>query len=486
MKMQAMRTLTRTALILSFLAAPLIAGDGRLAIRAGKVITRAGETIENGTIVIENGQITAIGAEVEIPWDVEVLDASHLTAFPGFVEAHGNRGMDRANENIDVAPFLDIRDSIDPVNFYFEDSLRWGVTTINVQQGNNCVIGGKGMVVKPFGMTVEEMLVRPASGLKLSASPKSGKSRATQAQALRMTFTKLESYLDGLVQQKKDGDDTARRKALYQGRDLESKEAREGRAQAGNATWTVEDLEMVPRGEIDEKQAPLLDLVEGRIPAWFYCGAPMDVRVALEVARDNGFLAQTTLVLSSSCWKAVDEIAESGVPVVLSSTLTHIERDPVTGEEIETFVPTVFKEKGVRFALASSNQSTQSLWFQAATCVAQGMDREDALASVTTVPADILGLGNRVGSLEKGKDGNVLLLSGDPLSVTSFVEYVVLEGRTVYDRSQDVRMRHLLEGETPEGTAPAGAEDPVVHEDEGEDGDDETEDPVDAGEGEDE
>ena len=239
MKMQAMRTLTRTALILSFLAAPLIAGDGRLAIRAGKVITRAGETIENGTIVIENGQITAIGAEVEIPWDVEVLDASHLTAFPGFVEAHGNRGMDRANENIDVAPFLDIRDSIDPVNFYFEDSLRWGVTTINVQQGNNCVIGGKGMVVKPFGMTVEEMLVRPASGLKLSASPKSGKSRATQAQALRMTFTKLESYLDGLVQQKKDGDDTARRKALYQGRDLESKEAREGRAQAGNATWTV-------------------------------------------------------------------------------------------------------------------------------------------------------------------------------------------------------------------------------------------------------
>ncbi|MDP6838526.1 MAG: amidohydrolase family protein, partial [Planctomycetota bacterium] len=104
----------------------------------------------------------------------------------------------------------------------------------------------------------------------------------------------------------------------------------------------------------------------------------------------------------------------------------------------------------------------------------------EALAAVTTVPADILGLGKRVGSLEKGKDGNVLLLSGDPLSVTSFVEYVVLEGSTVYDRSKDVRMRHLLEGETPEGTAPAGSEEPKVHEHE-----DEVvteEEPVDAGE----
>ncbi|HJO25875.1 MAG TPA: amidohydrolase family protein [Planctomycetota bacterium] len=477
---QTMRSTIQSALTLTLLAAPLLAGDGRLAIRAGKIITQAGENIENGTIVIENGRITAVGAEVEVPWDVEVLDATHLTAFPGFVEAHGNRGMDRPNENIDVAPFLNIRDSIDPVNFYFEDSLRWGVTTINVQQGNSCVIGGKGMVVKPFGMTVEEMLVRPASGLKLSASPKSGKSRATQAQALRKTFSELESYLGGLVQKKKDGDDSARREALYQGRDLESEEAREGRAQAGSATWTVADLELIPRGEIDEKQAPLLDLVEGRIPAWFYCGAPMDVRVALEVARDNGFLAQTTLVLSSSCWKAVDEIAEAGVPVVLSSALTHIERHPVTGDEIETFVPKIFKEKGVRYALASSNQSTQSLWFQAATCVAQGMSRTDALAAVTTVPADILGLGKRVGSIEKGKDGNVLLLSGDPLSVTSFVEYVVLEGSTVYDRSQDVRARHLMEGETPEGTAPAGAQEPKVHEH-----DDEVveeEEPVDAGE----
>ena len=115
-------------------------GD-KLAIKAGKVITMTGETIENGVIVIEGGRITAVGSEeVKIPWDAEVLDHPELTAFPGFVQAHATQGMDRGNETIDVAPFLNIRDSVDPVSYFFEDCLRWGVTTINVQHAERCVI----------------------------------------------------------------------------------------------------------------------------------------------------------------------------------------------------------------------------------------------------------------------------------------------------------------------------------------------------------
>jgi hypothetical protein len=147
-------------------------------------------------------------------------------------------------------------------------------------------------------------------------------------------------------------------------------------------------------------------------------------------------------------------VAESGVPAVLVGPLTVIERDPITGAEQEIKVPTVFREKGVRFALSSMNSSTQSLWYQAATAISLGLERAQALAAVTTVPAEILGLGKRVGSLEVGKDGNVVLFSGDPLSVRSFVERVVLEGELVYDRKEDVRWRQLLEGKTPTGTAP--------------------------------
>lgn len=447
----------RTPLLaFTLVLAGLAGANDKYAIKAGKVLTLAGDPIENGVIVIEGGRVTAVGTadEVKIPWDAAVLDAPELTAMPGWVEAYTSSGMDRSNENLDVAPFLNIRDSIDPVSFYFEDSLRSGVTTINVQHGSQCVIGGMGMVVQPHGLTVEEMLVRPNSGLVMSADPKRGHSRATQAQALRMAFADLRRHLEELVREKEQGIDEARREALYQGRDLSGERGR-GRAMEGDA-WTVEGLELVPRGEIDEKMEPLLDVVEGSVDVYFHCGAPMDVHTALNVAKNNGFLSRTTLILDDSCWKAADVIAEAGVPVVLDPSLVRTERDPRTDETDDVFVPGVFAEKGVTFALRSRNTSNESMWFQVATCVAHGMSRDDALAAATTTPARMLALEDRVGSLQPGRDGDVVLYSGDPLSLSSFVEYVVLDGELVYDRSKDVRTKHLLEGVRPEGTAVEG------------------------------
>jgi hypothetical protein len=117
----------------------------------------------------------------------------------------------------------------------------------------------------------------------------------------------------------------------------------------------------------------------------------------------------------------------------------------------------VLQEKGVRFALSSEDPNTRAPAFQAALAIGYGLDRKVALDAVTRVPAEILGLGAEVGSLEAGKLGNVLLFSGDPLSITSWVEHVVIEGKPVYDRSKDLRNKHLLEGVQPPGTAPATA-----------------------------
>lgn len=486
MKNQALRVLLQSAaatcLAAGALAAPSLdtSTDGSIVIKAGKVVTLAGETIENGTIVIENGRVTAVGKDVKAPWNAEVKEFPNSVAFPGFVEALTNRGMDRANENIDVAPFLNVKDSIDPVNFYYEDALRAGITTINVQQGADCVVGGMGYVVKPHGMTVAQMTVRPNSGVAMSASPKRGKSRATQALALRRTFQDLESYLADLVQQKKDGSSFATREALYQGREPDEESAK-GRAMGGSA-WKVEGLEMVPRWEIDEKQAPLLSIVEGKANVFFYCYAPTDVHTALAVAEKNGFLKNTTLVLGNSCWKAADAIAAAGVHVVLMGSVLHVERDPRTGEEIETFVPGVLHEKGINFALQSSSSGLQSLWYQAALCVGHGMPREQAIAAVTTTAAKIIGLDERVGTLEPGKDGNVVIFSGDPLSVTTHVEHVVLEGNHVYDRSTDVRMRQLSTGAQPENTAPSSAETGSPHPVGGPETEDDDDSKADAGE----
>ena len=454
--------LLRSMLLLSAVCVPSVAlgapasGD-KLVIEAGRILTQAGDEIENGVIVIENGRITAIGKseDVKKPWDAPVIGGPDRVAFPGFVEAHTSMGMDRANENVDVAPFLDVRDSVDPVSFYFEDCLRYGVTTVNVQHGNDCAIGAQGMIVRPVGLTVEEMLVRPLFGLKLVAAARGGHSRATQVQMLRQAFDGLKRYLEDLVEKERDERGYAEREALFQGRDLEEEE-KKGRAMEGTA-WKVEGLELVPRGAIDEKQAPLLDLVEGRRDAFFYCGNAADVGNALELASENGFLAKTTLVIAPACWPAADAIAEKGVRVVLQGALVDKRRDPITGEEEETFVPGVLKEKGVDFALSSLDGGPRSLWYQAALAVGLGLDRAEALKAVTTEPAGILGLGKDIGSLEVGKLGNVLLLSGDPLSITSWVEEVVVEGKKVYDRSEDVRNRHLLEGIRPPGTAAAAS-----------------------------
>lgn len=443
------------ALCASLFAPTADAQSDKLVIEAGHIITRAGEDIENGVIVVENGRIAAIGAadDVERPWDAVVVGGPEYTVAPGFVEALTWNGMDRPNENLDVTPYLDVRDSIDPVHFFFEDCKRWGVTTINVQQGTNTVIAGQGRIVKPVGMTVEEMTVRPSYGHMISLDPKSGKSRATQRQALRNAFGDLRRELEDMVSDKRDEADTARREALAQGREQE--EAKNpGRTMAGSG-WKVDGIELIDRNEIDAKLLPLLDMVEGREYTFLYCGAPMDVQPAIDFAKANGLAGRSALLLDDSCWKAVDAIKASGMPVILDADLVHLETDPITEEETETFVPKVFADAGVRFALRSANSSTNSLWFQAALCVANGMTREQALAAVTTTPAEILGLGKQVGSLEVGKAANVLLMTGDPLDVTSQIHKVVIDGAVIYDHTKDTRNRHLLQGEAPRGAAAA-------------------------------
>ena len=428
----------------------------KTAIKAGTVITGTGEPLQNGVIVIEGGRVTAVGPEatVEIPWDANVIEMPDMTAFPGFVETHVSAGMDRANEGMDIAPYLSVEDAIDPVNVDFEQAIRSGTLAINVSQGVNTVIAGQSAVVKPFGPTVQSMIIRPGTGITMSMAPRRGKTTATQVQALRGAFEDLRRYLEGMAQRQKAGDDFDRREALAQGREIKGEDAK-GRPLNCKA-WTVEGFERVPRGEVDEEHAPLLAVVEGRLQAFIYCASPRDVHTALKIAEANGFTGNTTLYLAAPCWKAADSIKKAGVSVLLAGNLTHVDRHPLTGEVNDVFVPKVYHDAGIKFALASG---PNGLWFQAAQCVAGGIPRAKAIAAVTEVPAEILKLDGRVGCIKKGSDGNVALFSGDPLSVTSVVEHVIIDGKHVYDRSKDPRTRQLQTGEARPGTSAPAAED---------------------------
>jgi len=152
-------------------------------------------------------------------------------------------------------------------------------------------------------------------------------------------------------------------------------------------------------------------------------------------------------VLGPDAWRAADAIAKSGRPVVLDADLVHRERDPITLKEVETAVPPIFAKKNVKFALQSSGSSLSQRYLnaQAATAVRLGVDRDTALKAITLWPAEILGLGDRLGAIAKGRDANLLILSGDPLATTTFVDTVILDGFVQYERSKDERLKHLLE-----------------------------------------
>src|SRR5262249_41248022 len=177
------------------LAAPLAAQD-LLAVKGGKVVTMAGPVLDDATVLIENGRIKKIGktAEVEVPWAAKVVAAAGKTVLPTWVLAHSSGGVRGMNEQMQNVPFVSIADAVDPAAVFFEDCLRNGIGTVHVIPGNQTLLGGTGMVVRPFGRTVEDMAVSTNSGLKLSLAPAVGSGRLQQIRKLRRAPEEAKQY----------------------------------------------------------------------------------------------------------------------------------------------------------------------------------------------------------------------------------------------------------------------------------------------------
>lgn len=421
------------------------APPAKLALQGARIIPVVGEEISEGTLLIENGKIVAIGVEVDIPYDATVVDVSGKVLFPGMIVAHTSAGLDRANENLPVAPYLNVYDSLDPSSPAFENALRDGLLTLHVTQGNSCVIGGVSRLVHPIGRTPDEMTVRSAVALKLATSPKSGSDRATQMATLREAFLELEHYLDTLAEKRY----AEKRKEEGKEVDVPPLEARKlGR-------------ELISDEHLDDKHRNLVKLTDGRLDAWFYCGSATDVGPAIRTAEENGLLDHTVFVLGTEAYRAVDELKQAARPVVLSSTLLDQRRDPISGELRETFVPMVIHQAGLTFALlpgADSSLAERYLNYQAARCVREGIPRQAALEAITLNAARILGVDDRLGSLEVGKDACIVVYSGDPLEFGSWVELCYIDGVLAYDREKDVRLELLLGLEKKIGQSEADAE----------------------------
>lgn len=399
-----------------FLAVSSGAVNEPLAIKAGRIIPIVGEELKDGVILIREGKIEALGQGLDIPWNARVVEAGDKTVMPGFVLAHTSSGLDRPNENLAEVPFVSAFDALDPLSSFYEDALRDGITTLLVMPGNNTLIGGTGLIVKPCGRTVEEMLVKRQAGLKISLQPYQT-SRMGHFARLRQAFLELREYL------------------------------RERQEKIAEAQERGDEAEVARWQEIDPKRQAMVDLIEGRLPAFVYCQRASDVAWALEFMEEQKF--KMIPVLGPECYKAASLLAQRGLPAILDAQLITWEKDEETEKQEMRVIPQIFYQAGVRlaFQIEPSAYGSRYLWFQAATAVKYGMPRSEALKAITLYPAQMIGLGDRVGSLEVGKDANLLLLTGDPLDVRTWVDTVLIEGQVVYERSKDERLQRLLTGE---------------------------------------
>lgn len=426
-------------LLLTGLVAVPAAAQQSLAIKAGKIITIVGEPIENGVILIRDGRIQSVGTDLEIPVDARIVDASNQVVMPGFVEAHSSDGMGQPNENNPIVPYVSVLDEINPIDPYFQDARRNGVTTVAITPGNSTMIGGQAAIIKTGGEFVDAMVLKSDAGIKISLRPVSG-SRMSHLAKLRET-------LDGA------------RKKLEKKKEEKPAEEKDAEAPKSGPNAKQEDGQKPTEKEPAEKPAEvvesdldlaLFDLLSGQLPAIIYCDKAMDVGAALRLIDE--YKLDAKLVLGTECYKAAKELVDLGRPVVLDPSLVFWEEDPRTREETKVILPAEFLKHEIPFTfqVGRSNSNTLGrnyLWYQAATAVRYGMSEKQALEALTLLPAQLHGIDEFVGTIEEGKDADLVILSGDPLKVDTWVEKTIVNGEVVYEKEKDDQLKRLMTGQ---------------------------------------
>ena len=385
-----------------------------LLVRGGRVITMTGKDLPKGRVLIKGGRIKRVSKRASAK-GVPIVDATGKVIMPGFVLAYTDeRGTGASTENVPLVPYVTVGDSIDPSLPYFENSLRDGHLTLCVMAGSRTVIGGMGMILRPYGLRVEDMTQVRDAGMKISLIPSNG-NRASQLATLRKALDDGKRLLANKLLVETDAELT------------------------GN--WDL-DLETL---QIARQSRALIRLLKKDIPAFIECGTAGDVVRALQLIKEYDLDAR--LVCHSATWRAAKWLARSKMPIILKGAFELEDTDPETGKRVTRNVPKIFHEAGVRFAVISQSRllGQRYLWYQAATLVRLGLPRDVALASVTTTAAEILGLGDRKGSLAKGKDGDLLVLTADPLSGRAWVDTAVIAGKVVYRRREDPRLAEVFE-----------------------------------------
>jgi len=389
------------------------------AIKAARILPISGAPLENGVILVENGKITALGTEVPIPAGAQVIDAGPGVVLPGFIDAHSSLGVaGMTEESRETTAHLSILPAVNPQDPNFQRAREAGITTVGVVPGPRTTIGGLVAAVKTVGATVDEMLLRDRLALRVTLGAEStwGNIPIRSGRPTDFYWRRPTTRM-GVVWEV--------RKAFFEAR----KYLEEGKF------WKEEVVGpgQAPRYR-EEALTILADALRGNLPVWFTAHREADIRTALRIA-DEFELQRYTLDECTEGYRVVEEIARRNVPVVVGPLYYYPTRwiDQNEGRKICLNNAGLLAEAGVKVALTTSDAAgIVHLPLHAAFAVRHGLPPEVALKAITLNAAEILGVADRVGSLEVGKDADLVILSGDPLAATTRVEQVWISGQRVF------------------------------------------------------
>lgn len=382
-----------------------------LLIKNGKVITMAGETLENGSILIENGKITAVG-NVDAPDNVEVIDAKGNYVLPGFIEAHCHLGMwetaigfegDDGNEITDpVTPELRAIDAINPMDVSFEEARSLGgVTTVASGPGSANVVGGQFCAIKTAGHVVDHMLMREPLAMKIAfgENPKRCYQARKETPTTRMgTASKLRDILFKAVEY---------RDKLELAKDDPSK-----------------------KPSFDMKLEAFLPVLSKEIPLKAHAHRADDIITAIRIAKE--FDLRITLEHCTEGHLIADYIKSQDLVAVVGPSFGHRTKFELQNLTFET--PAVLTEAGIKIAIMTDSPviPLHHLNMCAALAMKAGLSEMDALKAITINAAEILELEDRVGSIEKGKDADIVIWDRHPFDLQASPLYTIIDGNVVF------------------------------------------------------
>ncbi len=390
-----------------------------LLIKNGKIITMAGQTYEKGYILVGEGKIIELGnmedmsSKITDEGRVEIIDAKGGYVLPGLIDAHCHVGMwedstgfegDDGNEATDpVTPQLRAIDGVYYADRSFVEARENGVTTVVTGPGSANVIGGQFAALKTYGRRIEEMIVKEPVAMKVAfgENPKTVYNEKRQMPMTRMaTAALLRENLFKAVEYKQLLDDYNK------------------------------DSENNDKPEFDMKMHALLKVINREIPLKAHAHRADDILTAIRIAKE--FNLRLTIEHCTEGHLIKDILAEEGVAVIVGPSLTDRSKVELRNQSLKT--PAILAEAGIKVAIMTDHPCIpiQYLSLCAAMAVREGMDEYEAMKAITINAAEITGISDRVGSLEKGKDADIVIFNGHPFELRTKVIMTIINGNIVY------------------------------------------------------